>query len=214
EDDVLQMLRSLAPGWRDLFRRVAGIDLGAADLKTELQKARTVDRTVPGFEDFAPQSDRGIAPGDPALSLVYHALASPRVHPTAGGEPASPETYPDLADLDRLENYIWSLSAVPDLPPHAVLATFASDYPPRPAAAAPRTRRRDLCILARALGGGGGGGPHSPRYQLLYAHPRGRKKSPSPPPPPRPFRGGPPSPPPPGGPRPPPPAGGRRPPRL
>lgn len=132
EDDVLQMLRSLAPGWRDLFRRVAGIDLGAADLKTELQKARTVDRTVPGFEDFAPQSDRGIAPGDPALSLVYHALASPRVHPTAGGEPASPETYPDLADLDRLENYIWSLSAIPDLPPNAVVATFAYEYRPGP----------------------------------------------------------------------------------
>src|SRR5262249_15466843 len=188
EDDVLQMLRSLAPGWRDLFRRVAGIDFGAADLKAELLDERTVDRTVPGFEDFAPQSDRGIAPGDPALSLVYHALASPRVHPTAGGEPASPETYPDLADLDRLENHIRSLSAVPDLPPHAAAATFSYERPPAPRRGPPA---RSVLVPGPPAGGAGGrGAPGTRARYFLLADPRGRKNFRSPARPPGVFAGG------------------------
>jgi hypothetical protein len=129
EDDALALLRSLHQAWHALFRRVAGLDLAGADLKRALLAGgRQIDRHgVPGFADFAPQSDQAISPGDPALSLVYHALASPRVHPTADGSPGDPALYLDLHALDLLENWIWSLAPV-QIPPDAVLATFAYEY--------------------------------------------------------------------------------------
>lgn len=67
------------------------------------QVAAGVDRQQPGFEDFAPDATRAIEPGDPAHSLIYHALASPRVRPS------SDDWYPSLAELDLVENYIYSL---------------------------------------------------------------------------------------------------------
>jgi hypothetical protein len=129
EDDVLAWLRSLDPAWHALFRRVAGLDLAGPDLKQALLAGgRRIDRAgVPGFADFAPQSDRAVWPGDPPLSLVYHALASPRVHPTGDGAPGDPALYPDPHALDLLENWIWSLAPVA-IPPDAVLATFAYEY--------------------------------------------------------------------------------------
>ncbi len=129
EDDVLAMLRALPPEWHALFLRVAGLDLASPDLKQALlERGRSIDRHgVPGFADFAPQSDQAICPGDPALSLVYHALASPRVHPTADGSPGNPALYPDPHALDLLENWIWSLAPI-EIPPDAVVATFAYEY--------------------------------------------------------------------------------------
>jgi hypothetical protein len=129
EDEALAMLRSLHRGWHDLFNRVAGVDLSNANLKdTLLARGRQIDRHgVPGFADFAPQSEQAICAGDPALSLVYHALASPRVHPTPDGSPADPSRYPDLRALDLLENWIWSLAPVA-VPQDAIVATFAYEY--------------------------------------------------------------------------------------
>ena len=129
EDDALALLRALHQAWHDLFRRVAGLDLDSANLKQDLLAGgRHIDRHgVPGFADFAPQSDQAIYPGDPALSLVYHALASPLVHPTADGSPGDQALYPDAHALDLLENWIWSLQPVV-IPPDAVLATFAYEY--------------------------------------------------------------------------------------
>jgi len=124
----VDLLRGLDPAWHALFLRAAGLDLGAPDLETALLQPRAIDRTVPGFDDFAPQSDRAVWPGDPALSLVYHALASPRVHPTNDGGPADPAIYPDLAVLEAIENWIWGQAAFPTLPPDAVIATFAYEY--------------------------------------------------------------------------------------
>jgi hypothetical protein len=63
-----------------------------------------VDRSRAGFEDFAPGARRAVQPGDPAHSLIYHALASPHVHPPGQ------DWYPSLADLDLVENYIYSLA--------------------------------------------------------------------------------------------------------
>ena len=82
-----------------------------------------VDRKQPGFEDFAPDAKRAVEPGDPAQSLIYHALASPRVHPPAK------DWYPSLDQLDLIENYIYSLrplapSQIQDLVP----AVFAYEY--------------------------------------------------------------------------------------
>jgi hypothetical protein len=76
----------------------------------ELARELAIDRNNPGFEDFTLTGKRGVEPGFPAASLLYHAFASPDVHPTASGDPAtSVDAYPTLAELDAVENYIYGL---------------------------------------------------------------------------------------------------------
>src|SRR4051812_31176103 len=85
-EDVKDVCDRLAPlGWRDLLNAVTGGELDISQpsgemLRTELQKPLShIDRTFPGFEDFAGPSARGIAAGNLSQSLLYHAFASPRV---------------------------------------------------------------------------------------------------------------------------------------
>ena len=104
-------------GWQNLLKR-HGLDITKADLAAELVRELTIDRGVPGFEDFTLAGQRGVEAGFPAASLLYHAFASPDVHPTATGEPAtSVHAYPTLAELDAVENYIFAcvLSILPNL---------------------------------------------------------------------------------------------------
>src|SRR6218665_1292391 len=92
-------------GWRNYLLETQGLDICAADLSAELSRDLNVNRAIDGFDDFAPQGRRAIEPGDPARSLLYHALASPDVRP------ALPDSaYPSWADLDCLENYIYGLA--------------------------------------------------------------------------------------------------------
>ncbi len=111
-DEVKTVLNTLAShGWSDLFAR-HGLDISANDLAAELgRNLPNVDRTIPGFEDFALEGTRGIEPGSPARSIVYHALASPYVHPTGDGMPSDDqEDYPTLEQLDVIENYIFAVT--------------------------------------------------------------------------------------------------------
>lgn len=97
-------------GWRDLLLGVTGngLDLAAANLASELSKnLTTVRRDVPGFEDFAPEGRKGIEPGSPARSLLFHALASPAVLQGAGGKPLT--AFPTLAELEAVENYVYGV---------------------------------------------------------------------------------------------------------
>ena len=89
-DSVRTALNSLASGgWSELFAH-HGLNIGAANLKRELLKPLgNIDRGVAGFEDFTPNGTRGIEPGKPSHSLLYHALASPNV----GVRPERPATY-------------------------------------------------------------------------------------------------------------------------
>ena len=66
----------------------------------------------------------------PSRSLLYHALASPLVHPPATGGGADPRSYPSLEELDAVENYIYSLAKLSstNLPPGTVIAVFAYQY--------------------------------------------------------------------------------------
>jgi hypothetical protein len=106
------LCRSLAKrGWSRLFE-YHGFDLTAADFGKELKKPLKIDRNRPGFEDFCLAGRRAIEPGDPARSLLYHALASPNVHPTPNGWPAPDDCYPSPKDLDVTENYIYALAPV------------------------------------------------------------------------------------------------------
>jgi len=98
-------------GWGPTFA-AHGFYLTANNLRHELKKPLHVDRTRAGFEDFCLGGNRAIEAGDPARSLLYHALASPDVHPTANGQPAPDNRYPTLLELDLLENYIYSLRPV------------------------------------------------------------------------------------------------------
>jgi hypothetical protein len=73
-EDVANVCRRLGDhGWRDLLLRVtdSALDITAAELGQELaMPLARIDRTVPGFEDFAAEGERGIEPGMPARSLA------------------------------------------------------------------------------------------------------------------------------------------------
>src|SRR5712672_3590219 len=85
----------LAPlGWRDLLLAVTSnaLDISQttnAKLLTALTTTlASIDRTKRGFEDFNPNGTQAITGGQPARSLLYHALASSQVHPTTTGQPS------------------------------------------------------------------------------------------------------------------------------
>ena len=52
-------------GWTDLIARATGgaLDFGAPDLMAELARPVTVDRSLPGLQEFARSGVRGIEPG-------------------------------------------------------------------------------------------------------------------------------------------------------
>ena len=131
QDVAAIFARPQMAGWKQLLAQ-HGLDLTAADLAAELiRPLQTIDRTVPGFEDFCPDAVRGVEAGVPSKSLLYHALASPLVHPPSqGGGGADPRAYPTLEELDTVENYIYSLSKLSslNLPPGTVIAVFAYQY--------------------------------------------------------------------------------------
>jgi hypothetical protein len=119
------VLDILAPkGWQDVFAR-HGLDISVPMnlLEEELSRPLKVDRGMPGFEEFSLAGIRGVEPGQLGLSLLYHALASPCCVAQTLLE------YPTLAQLDVVENYIFSrrfltLAELRD----PVLAIFAYQY--------------------------------------------------------------------------------------
>ena len=119
------VLDALAPhGWRELFA-CHGLDIcvSASQLEEELNKPLNVDRNIAGFEEFSLAGVRGVEPGQLGLSLLYHALASPAcVGPKL-------QVYPTLAQLDVVENFIYSkkLVTLAELR-DPVLAIFAYQY--------------------------------------------------------------------------------------
>ena len=133
-DDVQTVCRRLAPhGWADLLGQ-HGLDITASNLAEELARELPgIRRDLPGFEDFAMEGERGIEPGRPARSLLFHALASPNVLRGTANEPLG--AYPTLAEIDVVENYVFGakpptlqeLKERVDGAPLAV-AVFASEY--------------------------------------------------------------------------------------
>lgn len=112
-----------------------------------------------GFEDFA--GTKLIEPGFPAMSLLYHVLANPRV------KPESKVTYPDLSQLSLLEDYIYALlnwSAYKELyhvksDDELVMAVFAYEY--RTAFKTPHHQHADLVFSRTGIGRIG---THAARY--------------------------------------------------
>src|SRR5438046_6447477 len=100
-DDVKSVCSGLAgSGWRDLLLQF-GLDIKASNLKIELNKALPKlspgnRPRVPGFEDFSLKGSRGIEPGVPDRSLLFHAFASPQVVRSVDGSMRSEEHTSEL----------------------------------------------------------------------------------------------------------------------
>jgi hypothetical protein len=142
---LLQWLKE--KGWGEYLLATTGLDLDKCccdqvELVRKLDKLPLKDN---GFDDFA--GVRGIQPGLPALSLLYHAMASARVKPKDKKGNAFPDdAYPSVEQLDVLENYIYALHPFSlteaDLKENYVLAVFAYEY--RPAFKTPHHAHADL----------------------------------------------------------------------
>ncbi|CAG9226329.1 conserved hypothetical protein [Paraburkholderia sabiae] len=142
-------LQRLAPlGWAELLAH-HGLDIYASNLSEQLEKILPdIDRSVPGFEDFAAEGARAIEPAWPSRSLLYHAFASPSVTKrNKAGEPL--EGYPTLAEIEAVENFVYGIDppSIEDLRirvGHARLAivVFALEY--RNAAGTVHRKHADL----------------------------------------------------------------------
>lgn len=148
-EQVKNICIRLAPaGWRNLLLH-HGIDILAPDLQSELRKIIHADRTLPGFEDFALAGTRGIEPGKPAQSLLYHAFAHANVTMDARHNPL--QAYPSPAELETLMNYVYgcqppSLQQLKERANGGPLAVvvFAVEY--RPAPDTVHKVQADLCF--------------------------------------------------------------------
>jgi hypothetical protein len=153
-DGVRRACKRLGPlGWRNLLRH-HDLNIEAANLEDELARPLgTIDRRAPGFEDFALEGVRGIEPGRPARSLLYHALASPNVLEDHQGHPL--KGFPTLAEIELVENYVFamqqrSLAQIRALVDgNLAIAVFSCEY--RPASATVHRRHADLCFARTGI---------------------------------------------------------------
>lgn len=162
--DVERLCRRLAPlGWGELFA-AHGLDITSSDLARELARPlKRIDRRLTGFEDFCGEGTRGIEPGVPARSLLYHGLASSGV---VAGPKGTLRAFPTLAELDVVENYVFAarratLEAIRALAGDAPLAVavFACEY-----RTAPRTAHKRYADLTLSRTGLCRIGTAPPRY--------------------------------------------------
>jgi hypothetical protein len=149
-DRVIAACRRLqGSGWAALFQQ-HGLDLGAADLRAELFRTLpAIDRTAPGFEDFALEGCRGIEPGHPARSLVFHAFASPQVTRLSSG--AALADFPTPGEIEAVENFVYGAEppSVEDLrarvgDAHLAIIVVSAEY--RPAVATVHRKHADMCF--------------------------------------------------------------------
>jgi hypothetical protein len=144
--------RLASAGWRDLML-LHGIDITAKDLARELRKSlEHIDRSIPGFEDFAREGTRGIEPGKPSHSLLFHAFASPHViggKKSANGVPVLKD-FPGPAEIEAVENYVYGANppSVEDLRiraggAHLAIVVFAAEY--RPGIETVHRKHADMC---------------------------------------------------------------------
>jgi hypothetical protein len=160
-----EIWQRLRPHWFPYFKS-AGLDLSDVSLDSLRPRLTTpieINFSLPGLEDLSPQCGKGIEPGDPALSLFYHALASPHVHPSQI-EPR-PENYPTVADLEIVENFIYAAAqiTVEKLREKAkghelAIVVFAYEY--APAEDTIHGLHADLCFSRTGISRVGNAAPH------------------------------------------------------
>jgi hypothetical protein len=97
------------PLWEKLLAQTGlHVDSRSADrfLKSVTERIPRVNRDVKGFEDFAQAGCRGIEPGQPAYSLLYHALASPGV---VDFENKPLRSFPTEDEMENIEDLVYAL---------------------------------------------------------------------------------------------------------
>ena len=158
ERDVLRCLKRLAgAGWDSVFGKHGFSLRDVRSIDDLLRPLGGIDHRVPGFEDLHPAAFRAIEPGDPAKSLVYHALARPGIHPRPEGAPGD---YATLEELDLIENLIYSLARDRlDLDRPWIVAVFAYQY-----RTGPRTTHRAHADLVFSRAGVARVGNHPEEY--------------------------------------------------
>lgn len=111
-DRVAAACSRLGPlGWRQMLLDATGgeLDITASDLPAMLgRKLARIDRTYPGFGDFAAAGARAIEAGSPDRSLLYHAFASPAVVADRSGIELA--GFPTMAEIEAVENYVYGVS--------------------------------------------------------------------------------------------------------
>lgn len=145
-------------GWREAIREACGLDLDPLAPALDALLFRPISAAA--FGGFG--GVRLVEPGDPAMSLLYHLLASPALTLPRAGRAAPASAYPSLAQIDLLEDYIQAR-----LPPAAgdfdlVLAMFAYEY--RPAHKTPHGKHSDLVFSRTGVARSGNA---SARYDPL-----------------------------------------------
>jgi hypothetical protein len=153
-------LRSARQAWGDLVAKdpswgkllaSAGLTIDNKDedsFRNSLGRYIVVNRRVPGFEDFAEDGNRGIQPGSPARSLLYHAFASCSV--THYGK-HDLRAFPTLEQIDAIENYVYgakppSLEELERKADGAELAVAVFAYEYRLVGHTVHRRHADLCF--------------------------------------------------------------------
>ncbi|SDG75443.1 hypothetical protein SAMN04487996_122167 [Dyadobacter soli] len=130
-NQLSQICQRLAPfGWATLLKR-HGLDILAPNLENEIYKdiSGTIDRSIPGFEDFISSGHRAIEPYVPCKSLLLHALSSQNVHPGPGNTVVEDNAaYPSIDELDVLENFIFSVNHAASGAPVRDKAFFETNF--------------------------------------------------------------------------------------
>lgn len=147
-DEVKAICNRLAPkGWARLLAQ-HGLNITSADLRSELDRVLpNIDRHAAGFEDFAFEGKKGIEPGHPARSLLYHALASTNVIKKVDGSFLS--AFPTLAEINTVENYVFgakppTLQELRKRVQNAPLSAVVFAYEYRPATQTCHKKHADL----------------------------------------------------------------------
>jgi len=190
-DDLKRLCRELADtGWAELLASF-GLNIRAVNLAAEL--AKPLDKlgpgkrpNLPGFEDFDPKARRGIEPGLPERSLLYHALASPNV--VKGVDGSELGAFPSLGQLETVENYVYGVKppTLPELRGRAdavqngaggrlAIVVFATEY--RPGGQTVQETQAATCFSRTGVARvGTSGARYSPRDRGFQATQPGRPR--------------------------------------
>lgn len=160
--DVCRRLETV--GWCEFLLRVSDLDIrqpGPEALARELSRPlQRIDRSAPGFRDFALEGKRAIEPGAPAHSLLFHALAAPQL---GVGEV---QGFPTHAEIDAVENYVYGVDppSIADLRLRATGAPLAIVVYTVEYRRAPQTVHRNHADMCFARTGVARVGNAAPQY--------------------------------------------------
>ncbi|MEM7473969.1 MAG: hypothetical protein AAF483_03195 [Planctomycetota bacterium] len=164
KDEVFGICQQLGPkGWTDLLKKVTNdqlnLDQVTADALEQnlLQPIAQLLPNATGFGDFSQTDPRGISPGNPAGSLLYHALCSPLVTAKADGSSFAGDEFASPEQLAAIENYIFALRnatlsqlRATWLGNRMAIVVFTSSY--RPAGETVHRKHADLCFSRTGVG--------------------------------------------------------------